>query len=223
MARCGPVFMLDGRIAMPDGRIFLRDGCVVTLGGSLGVAADDTVAASNAGTSTCERRDYAERHRHPHDLPDPPARSMARRRSQRLAARRESARSTRRGTGLDRIFVLGAADMGEGSKRPSPTTITASLSHSDLRALTWPHDYTFLITAPPSPPSSANGLIGILDSGATRTIVTGAAIRLFRGPLQEVEAEVSTAAHGGNLRVTHEGMLGDGLQAYYATELRQSV
>ena len=55
VAQCGPVFMLDGRIAMPDGRIILRDGCVVTLGGSLRVAADDTVAASNAGTSTCER------------------------------------------------------------------------------------------------------------------------------------------------------------------------
>ena len=74
--------------------------------------------------------------------------------------------------------------MGEGGERPSPSTITASLSPSELRALIWPHYYTYL-TAPPSPPSSANGLIGILDSGATRTIVTGAAIRLFRGTLQD--------------------------------------
>ena len=69
---------------MPDGRLILRDGCVVTFGGSFRVAADDTVAASNAGTSTHERRDYAERHRYPIDLLDPPARSMARRRSPRL-------------------------------------------------------------------------------------------------------------------------------------------
>ena len=34
---------------------------------------------------------------------------------------------------------------------------------------------------------------------------------------------MSTAAHGGTLRVTHEVVLEDGLQAYYATELRQSV
>ena len=117
--------MLYGRIAMPDGRIILRDDCVVTLEGSLRVSADETVAASNAGTSARERRDYAERHRHPHDLLDSPARSMARRRSPRLAARRESARATRRGTGLDWIFVLGAAEMGEGGERTSPTTITA--------------------------------------------------------------------------------------------------
>ena len=43
----------------------MRDGCVVTLGGSLRMAADETVADSNAGTSTRERRDYAERHRYP--------------------------------------------------------------------------------------------------------------------------------------------------------------
>ena len=51
--------MLVGRIEMPDGRIILRDGCVVTFGGNLRVAADETVAASNAGTSTRERRGYA--------------------------------------------------------------------------------------------------------------------------------------------------------------------
>ena len=34
---------------------------------------------------------------------------------------------------------------------------------------------------------------------------------------------MSTAAPGGTLRVTYEGVLGDGVQAYYATELRQSV
>ena len=84
--------------------------------------------------------------------------------------------------------------MGKGGEQPLPTTVTALLSPLELRVPTWLHDYTFL-TAPLSPPSSANGLIGILDSGATGTIVT-------------VEIMVFTAAHGGTLRVTHEGVLG---------------
>ena len=82
----------------------------------------------------------------------------------------------------------------------------------------WSKDFAFLANPLPSP-SADNGLIGTLNSGATRTIVISEAIQRFRGSLEEVNVDVSTATHRGTLKVTHKGVIGCGLQTYYATEL----
>lgn len=51
-----------------------------------------------------------------------------------------------------------------------------------------------------SPPPPMALFIGILESGATRTIVTGETFRLLQDPREEIDMEVSTAAHRGDAK-----------------------
>ena len=80
-----------------------------------------------------------------------------------------------------------------------------------------------MFAAPRAWPDVDNGMIAILDSGSTRTILTRSARQLLSGPFHTVTVNVTTAAQGSTLKIQDEGYLAPHFKVLYATNLRQSV
>ena len=63
----------------------------------------------------------------------------------------------------------------------------------------------------------------IVDTGSTRTIITGEALSLFCEPLQPHDQMVAKAATGGQLQITGRGRVTPSYEVYYAPQIRRSV
>jgi hypothetical protein len=75
------------------------------------------------------------------------------------------------------------------------------------------------------PSKSSTAWYGILDSGATCSILTGDAIDLFDGGSLHAltSMTVNTASRGGSLRINAMGSIGRFPEMYYADDLRHSI
>ena len=110
--------------------------------------------------------------------------------------------------------------------RESPSTTAIDLSGSedyDVQPLVWADEDPDPFPAPIVAALLHEDFEAIVDSGSTRTIITGEARLLFRGPLQAHDQMVATVATGGQLQITGRGPVTPMCEVYYAPQLRRSV
>ena len=134
------------------------------------------------------------------------------------------------------IFMIGFPD-GQSTQRriqrpafarhtESPSTTAIDLSGSedhDVPLLEWTDEDQDSFPAPIVAALLHVDFEAIVDSGSTRTIITGEARSLLRGPLQPHDQIVATAATGGQLQITGRGHVTPTYEMYYASHLRRSV
>ena len=101
----------------------------------------------------------------------------------------------------------------------SPSTTAIDLSGSedyDVQLLEWADEDPDSFPAPIVAALLHEDFEAIVDSGSTRTIITGEARSLFRGPLQPHDQMVATAATGGQLLITGRGHVTPTYEVSYA-------
>jgi hypothetical protein len=104
-----------------------------------------------------------------------------------------------------------------------PTYVRARGS-PDMAAVITEEYYRESVSLDP-PSNSSTAWYGILDSGATCSILTGVAIDLFdSGSLDVLNSMiVNTASRGGSLRINAASPIGRFPEVYYADDLRHSI